>query len=212
MSTRNLGFRILGFHHWVQWRGAKTVSKECSRGPCHGLIPSLWDFAQKYSLQIERRDENWRAALYSLDSEKAIEPCISLTGCLSWSTFDWDRLGSCTCCPGKDIHRSLQRYGTSWIRLLLLNTTRYRAQCWCTDLFWWFGPTKLCGERQRFFRTASLFSTKASFAGLPRQTFPGKPSQDSPKASPRADCAGRKGECKTYCRCTATYINNRPTY
>ena len=81
MSTRNLGFRLLGFHHWVQWRGAKTVSKECW-GPCHGLIPSLWDFAQNYSPQIERRDQNWRGTIYPLDSEKAIEPCISaVTDC-----------------------------------------------------------------------------------------------------------------------------------
>ena len=44
MSIHNLGFRIR-----VQWRGAKT-----GWGPCHGLIPSLWDFAQSCSLQIER--------------------------------------------------------------------------------------------------------------------------------------------------------------
>ena len=84
----NLGFCLLAFHHRVQWRGAKTVSKACW-GPCHGLIPSL-DFAQNYSPQIERRDQNWRGTFDSLDSEKAIEPCISLvTECLSWSTFDW---------------------------------------------------------------------------------------------------------------------------
>ena len=53
MSIHNLGFRILGFYHRVQWRGAKTGGKECW-GPCHGLIPSLWDFAQTCSLQIER--------------------------------------------------------------------------------------------------------------------------------------------------------------
>ena len=89
VSMHNLGFRLLGFHHWVQWRGAKTVSKECW-GPCHGLIPSLWDFAQNYSPQIERRDQNGRGTIYSLDSEKAIEPHISLvTECLSWSTLDW---------------------------------------------------------------------------------------------------------------------------
>ena len=81
MSLHFLGFRLLGFHHRVQWRGAKTVSKECW-GPCHGLIPSLWDFAQNYSPQIERRDQNWRGTIYPLDSEKAIEPCISaVTDC-----------------------------------------------------------------------------------------------------------------------------------
>ena len=84
LSMHNLGFRLLGFHHWVPWRGAKTVSKECW-GPCYGLIPSLWDFAQTYSPQIERQNQNLRGTFYSLDSEKAIKPCISL----SWSTFDW---------------------------------------------------------------------------------------------------------------------------
>ena len=78
MSTHNLEFRILGFYHRVQRRCAKTAGKKCW-GPCHGMIPSLWDFAQNYSLQIERRDQNWRGAFYSLDSEKAIEPCISLS-------------------------------------------------------------------------------------------------------------------------------------
>ena len=29
MSIHNLGFRILGFYHRVQWRGAKTGGKEC---------------------------------------------------------------------------------------------------------------------------------------------------------------------------------------
>ena len=53
MSIHNLGFRILGLYHRVQWRGAKTAGKECW-GPCHGLITSLWDFAQNCSLQIER--------------------------------------------------------------------------------------------------------------------------------------------------------------
>ena len=53
MSVHNLGFRILGFYHRVQWRGAKTGGEECW-GACHGLIPSLWDFAQNCSLQIER--------------------------------------------------------------------------------------------------------------------------------------------------------------
>ena len=62
----------------VQWRGAKEVSKECW-GPCHGLIASLWDFAQNYSPQIEHRHQNWRGTIYSLDSEKAIEPRISLS-------------------------------------------------------------------------------------------------------------------------------------
>ena len=82
VSTHNLGFRLWVFIT-VQWRGAKTASKECW-GPCHGLIPSLWDFAQNYSPQLERRDQNWRGTFDSLDSEKAIEPCISLvTECLS---------------------------------------------------------------------------------------------------------------------------------
>ena len=53
MSTHNLGFRILGFYHRMQWRAAKTAGKECW-GPCHGVIPSLWGFAQNCSLQIER--------------------------------------------------------------------------------------------------------------------------------------------------------------
>ena len=82
MSIHNLGFRILGFYHRVQWRGAKTGGKECW-GACHGLIPSLWDFAQNCSLQIERWNQNWRGTSYSLDSEKAsIEPCISA---VSWA-------------------------------------------------------------------------------------------------------------------------------
>ena len=72
-----------GFYHRVQWRGAKTVSKECSWGLCHGFIPSLWDFAQNYSLQIERRDQNWRGTFYSLDSVVA--------DCLSCSTLEADR-------------------------------------------------------------------------------------------------------------------------
>ena len=60
-------------YHRVQWRGSKTAGKECSE-LCHGLIPSLWDFAQTYSLQIERRDQtSWRGPFYSPDSEKAIE-------------------------------------------------------------------------------------------------------------------------------------------
>ena len=68
MSIHNLGFRILGFYHRVQWRGAKTVRKECwGPCPCHGLIPSLWDFAQNYSLQIELRNQNWRGKFYFLD-------------------------------------------------------------------------------------------------------------------------------------------------
>ena len=76
MSIHNLGFRILGYYHRAQWRGAKTASKECS-GRCHGLIPNLWDFAQNYSLQIELRNQNWRRTFHSLDSDKAIELCIS---------------------------------------------------------------------------------------------------------------------------------------
>ena len=59
MSIHNLGFRILGYYHRAQWRGAKTARKECW-GRCHGLIPNLWDFAQNYSLQIELRNQNWR--------------------------------------------------------------------------------------------------------------------------------------------------------
>ena len=65
LSTRNLGFRILGFYHRTQWRGAKTAGKECW-GPCHGLIPSLWDFAQNNSEQIELRNQNWRGTFYSV--------------------------------------------------------------------------------------------------------------------------------------------------
>ena len=42
-----------GFYHRVQWRGVKTAGQECWVC-CHGLIPSLWDFAQNCSLQIER--------------------------------------------------------------------------------------------------------------------------------------------------------------
>ena len=63
------------------------MSKECW-GPCHGLIPSL-DFGQNYSPQIEGQNQNWRGTFYSVDSETAIEPCISLriislvTDCLS---------------------------------------------------------------------------------------------------------------------------------
>ena len=63
MSTHNLGIRILGFYHREQWRGAKTFGK--CWGLCHGLIPSLWDFAQNYSLQIELRNQNWRGTFYS---------------------------------------------------------------------------------------------------------------------------------------------------
>ena len=63
MSIHNLGFRILVFYHRVQWRGAKTGGKECW-GPCHGLIPSLWDFARSCSLQIERWHRNWRGTSY----------------------------------------------------------------------------------------------------------------------------------------------------
>ena len=87
MSTHNLGFRILGFYHRVQWRGAKTAGKECW-GPCHGLIPNLWDFAQNDSLQIELRNQNWRGTFYSLDSEKAIEPCISKVAKVQYAEFN----------------------------------------------------------------------------------------------------------------------------
>ena len=52
MSTLYLGFRILGFYHRVQWRGAKTAGKKCW-GSCHWMMPSLLDFAQNCSLQIE---------------------------------------------------------------------------------------------------------------------------------------------------------------
>ena len=76
MSIHNFGFRSLGFHHREQWRGAKAAGKKCW-GPCHGSVPSLWDFAQNYSPQIELRNQNWRSTFYSLDSEKAIELCIS---------------------------------------------------------------------------------------------------------------------------------------
>ena len=87
MSIHNLGFRILGFYHRVQWRGAKTGGKECW-GPCHGLIPSLWDFAQNCSVQIERWNQNWRGTSYRF-IESSLEPCISAVtkDCLSWSTF-----------------------------------------------------------------------------------------------------------------------------
>ena len=61
VSMHNLRLRLLGFHHWVQWRGAKAVSKECW-GPCHGLIPSL-DFRQNYSPQIQRQNQNWRGTI-----------------------------------------------------------------------------------------------------------------------------------------------------
>ena len=89
MSIHNLGFCILGFYHRVQWRGAKTAGKKFW-GPCHGLIPSLWDFAQNCSLQIEHWNQNWRGTSDSLDSEEAVEPCISTVtkDCLSWSTLD----------------------------------------------------------------------------------------------------------------------------
>ena len=52
MSIHYLGFRILGFYHRVQWRGAKTAGKKCW-GSCHWMMPSLLDFAQNCSLQIE---------------------------------------------------------------------------------------------------------------------------------------------------------------
>ena len=55
-----------GFYHREQWRCAKTPGKKCW-GPCHGLVPSLWDFAQNYSLQIELRNQNWRGTFYLLD-------------------------------------------------------------------------------------------------------------------------------------------------
>ena len=83
MSIHNLGFRILGFYHRVQWSGARTAGKKCW-GPCHGLIPSLWDFAQNCSLQIERWNQNWRGTSDSLDSEEAVEPCISTVADRPW--------------------------------------------------------------------------------------------------------------------------------
>ena len=90
----------MGFYHRVQWRGAKAAGKQRC-GPFHGLIPSLWDFAQNCSLQIERRNQNWRGTLYSLDSEKAIEPCISVvTDCLIDLGFSscasWDLSSVCS--------------------------------------------------------------------------------------------------------------------
>ena len=64
ISTHNLGFRILGFYHRDQWRGAGVLAgKECW-GPCHGLIASLWGFAQDYSLQIELRNQNWSGTFH----------------------------------------------------------------------------------------------------------------------------------------------------
>ena len=87
---------------------------------------------------------------------------------------------------GKDIHRSLQRYGISWIRLLLLNTTRYRAQCWCTDWCADIGartgawlPKKIfwkmerkhdhkTGTRKRYPKSSELIGTCRNYASLPR--------------------------------------------
>ena len=108
----NLGFRLLGFRYWVPWRSAKTFSKECW-GPCHGWIPSLWDFAQNYSPQNERPYQNWRGTFYSLDSEKAIEPCISR----SWWTFDWVALVVQVCaeiCSVCQLGRPLFQPRTPW--------------------------------------------------------------------------------------------------
>ena len=46
-------------------------------GLCADLSPTDWT-------------STWRGTFYSLDSENAIEPCISaFTDCLSWSTLDW---------------------------------------------------------------------------------------------------------------------------
>ena len=110
--TGLLHVSCVSFHHWVPWRSAKTVSKECW-GPCHGWIPSLWDFAQTYSPQIERRYQNWRGTFYSLDSAKAVEPCISL----SWSTFDWAALVVQVCdeiCRVCQLGRPLFQPRTPW--------------------------------------------------------------------------------------------------
>ena len=51
-----------GFYHREQWRGAKTAGQKCW-GPCRGFLPSSWDFAQNYSLQIELRNQNWRGTI-----------------------------------------------------------------------------------------------------------------------------------------------------
>ena len=174
MSTHNLGFRLWVFIT-VQWRGAKAVSKECW-GPCHGLIPSLWDFAQNYSPQIEHRHQNWRGTIYSLDSEKAIEPRISL----SWWTLDWVvALLVQVCaeiCPVCQLGRPLFQPRTPWHDIKPLPEWKVDKvelkMATCVNIFQHSQHScQLCGERQSLFRTASVVSTKVIFAGLPRKAL-----------------------------------------
>ena len=112
MSTHNLGFHILGFYHRVQWRGAKTAGSECW-GPCHGLIPSLWDFAQNCSLQTERWNRNcsgtfhWAMHFGSHGLPKLIE------------AFPQKQVFFCPCASnGEDSPKASPRAIFKWKRLI----------------------------------------------------------------------------------------------
>ena len=92
MEKLSLQVSCVNAQSWTSPFGFSSLSamerREDSQQRMLGSLPwidsSLWDFAQNYSPQIERRDQNGRGTIYSLDSEKAIEPHISLvTECLS---------------------------------------------------------------------------------------------------------------------------------
>ena len=155
MSTHNLGFHILGFYHRVQWRGAKTAGSECW-GPCHGLIPSLWDFAQNCSLQTERWNRNcsgtfhWAMHFGSHGLPKLIE------------AFPQKQVFFCPCASnGEDSPKASPRAIFKWKRLIeplkLLSQWMKCGESWmstCANMCHYaprwanIAVCQLCRERQ----------------------------------------------------------------
>ena len=116
LSTHNLGFHILGFYHRVQWRGAKTAGNE-RWGPCQELIPSLWDFAQTCSLQIERWNQNWNGAFQEREPVSPVSPFHWLVRNLRVLSWCWCGCwGLFVCCFG-------------WFALFDVSGLSFRSSC-----------------------------------------------------------------------------------
>ena len=84
-----LDFAFCFFFIECNGKARRWPAKECW-GPCHGLIPSLWDFAQNYSLQIELQNQNWRGTFHSLDFRRWRRPSMLSSMCQHVARLHFD--------------------------------------------------------------------------------------------------------------------------
>ena len=175
ISTHNLGFRILGFYHRDQWRGAGVLAgKECW-GPCHGLIASLWDFAQNYSQQIELRNQNWRGTFHSRIRLRQGNGAVHFEG--GEGPACWVQCAN-MCQDGilTGVQRNTAFVEQSWFMMA------WTQHVWINAMVFVpmpetppkAGAKDLLSSLNLIHEFTSLFSPKVIFAGLPGKAFPRK--------------------------------------